>query len=285
MSNNANNTNTINNVQNIKEDNAMNAMNTQNTQNTQNTTKEETTMKVITEANEIMKVFAEMCEANCRYAEDNERDEPYGTFTFGFNDREVHVCAETTLMVGLGDALEILTHVSEQRLIGTSIKLDELDRNGRDTVDVYNFIAWLYTRLYHGDTPITKLTFTGGQYTLQIEEEPERMKLALMQLCYRVADENGCRNVMQFTVGTLTSITAYRLMTDILYCMPTLILTRSSRLKTCSFRVAYLALQRKIWKSASTTSLVRLKKCLIGAASLKYTKSPQWQETDMPLMV
>lgn len=198
MSNNANNTNTINNVQNIKEDNAMNAMNTQNTMNTQNNIKEENAMKVITEANEIMKVFAEMCEANCRYAEDNERDEPYGTFTFGFNDREVHVCTETTLMVGLGDALEILTHVSEQRLIGTSIKLDELDRNGRDTVDVYNFIAWLYTRLYHGDTPVTKLTFTGGQYTLQIEEEPERMKLALMQLCYRVADENGCRNVMQF---------------------------------------------------------------------------------------
>ena len=144
MSNNANNTNTINNVQNIKEDNAMNATNTQNAQNTQNNTKEEPTMKVITEANEIMKVFAEMCEANCRYAEDNERDEPYGTFTFGFNDREVHVCAETTLMVGLGDALEILTHVGVQPLTDTAIKLDELDRNNRDTVDAYNFVAWLY---------------------------------------------------------------------------------------------------------------------------------------------
>lgn len=198
MSNNANNTNTINNAQNIKEDNAMNAMNTQDTMNTQNSIKEENTMKVITEANEIMKVFAEMCEANCRYAEDNERDEPYGTFTFGFNDREVHVCAETTLMVGLGDALEILTHVSEQRLIGTSIKLDDLDRNDRSAADVYNFVAWLYTRLYHGDTPITKLTFTGGQYTLQIEETPKRMKLALVQMCVRVANENGCRDVMQF---------------------------------------------------------------------------------------
>lgn len=199
MSNNANNTNTINNVQNIKEDNAMNATNTQNTQNTQNNTKEETTMKIITKNNEIMQVFANMCAANRKYAADSERDARYGTFTFGFNDREVHICAEPTLMLGICDALGILTGVRAYNLTVTTIALDALDSNGRDTVDVYNFVAWLYTRLYHGDTPVTKLTFTGGQYTLQIEEEPERMKLALMQLCYRVADENGCRNVMQFT--------------------------------------------------------------------------------------
>ena len=190
------NTNNTQDANNMEENTMANVQNNaKNTKNTKNM--EENTMKVITEANEIMEVFAEMCEANCRYAEDNERDEPYGTFTFGINGSTVDVCAETTFMIGLGVALEMLTCRSERPLVDTTIKLDDLDRKGRKSVDVYDFIAWLYTRCTCG-APTRMLVFTGGQYTIVIKDDPERIRTALIQMCIKVADEHGCRSVMQF---------------------------------------------------------------------------------------
>lgn len=187
--------------------NINNTNNTQDTNNMEENTMKET-MKVITNNNgaletttggaAVMKAFADMCVASTAYTNDDEKSELYGTFLFGINDADIDVRVSNTFMTGLEAALEILTCCRCPITAETTITLDMLDNKGGESTDTYNFIAWLYVRCTHGDTPINRIAFTGGQYSIIIDADPERIRMALIQMCIKVADESNCRNVLQF---------------------------------------------------------------------------------------